>query len=760
MTNWIAKKIIEFRIILIILSFIVLFISVSGVRFIEFSPDIDNFFPENHSTVLAHKEVEDTFTTTDNLIIAIGAKEGTIFQPRTLDLIEKLTEQAWTIPHSIRVDSLSNYSYISAVGDDLYVEPFIENTFSMKKEEISKKEEIIENEPLAYGSMISKDKKTTLINIIVDPPRLDVEKEYGETVTPVLKLLETTRAEYPELEIKLSGMVYVEYLSPRILKAQFPTLIPLLFIVILVSLYVLLRSITAIIGSLIIIVSSVGSAMGLTGWFGGLVTQPFMMVPILISTLAVADCVHLFSIYFQNRLKDLDSKDSMLESLKLNLQPLFLTSITTAIGFLSLNLTPVEPLRTLGNSVFFGVLLAFFFTIFLLAPLCSFFSVRAPKRTEQQTNFAIKIGKFSILHAKRLFWIMPIASIFLISFIPLNYTNDSPMEFYSERHNPLTADTKWLSERLGGTFPVNYQLSTDKDSISNPSFLADVEKFKQWLESQPEVIHVSSLSTTIKKLNSTLHGGKPEWNTIPKDQDLSAQYLFFYEMSLPFGLDLNNSISQDRLSTKITASLRELGSLEYKDFAIRVDKYITNNMPKNMVSEGTGQRAIFVYMGEVILENLSYALSVGLVLITLTIILFFRSLRLGMLTTIPNILPIGVAFGIWGLLVSEVSFLTALGMGTTLGIVVDFTVHLLSKYLHARNTLSLDKEEAIIYAFETVGFPLIIMTFILICGFMVLLSAYFVPMHGFALFSSLAFFVALILDLFYFPALLLKFDKN
>jgi predicted RND superfamily exporter protein len=231
-------------------------------------------------------------------------------------------------------------------------------------------------------------------------------------------------------------------------------------------------------------------------------------------------------------------------------------------------------------------------------------------------------------------------------------------------------------------------------------------------------------------------------------------------MSLPFGLDLNNSISQDRLSTKITASLRELGSLEYKDFAIRVDKYIANNMPKNMVSEGTGQRAIFVYMGEVILENLSYALSVGLVLITLTIILFFRSLRLGMLTTIPNILPIGVAFGIWGLLVSEVSFLTALGMGTTLGIVVDFTVHLLSKYLHARNTLSLDKEEAIIYAFETVGFPLIIMTFILICGFMVLLSAYFVPMHGFALFSSLAFFVALILDLFYFPALLLKFDKN
>ncbi|MDG2061716.1 MAG: MMPL family transporter [SAR86 cluster bacterium] len=760
MINWVANKIMEFRIILIILSILTLCICLSGIRFIEFSPDIDNFFPENHSTVLAHKEVEDTFTTTDNLVIAIGSKEGTIFQPRTLDLIEKLTEQAWTIPHSVRVDSLSNYSYVSAVGDDLYVEPFIEDTLSMSKGEISKKETLIENEPLAYGSIISKDKKTTLINITVDPPRLDVEKEYGETVTPVLNLLETTRVEYPELEIKISGMVYVEYLSPRIIKAQFPILIPLLFIVILVSLYFLLRSITAVTGSLIIIVSSVGSAMGLTGWYGGLVTQPFMMVPILISTLAVADCVHLFSIYFQYRLKDMDSKESMLESLKLNLQPLFLTSITTAIGFLSLNLTPIEPLRTLGNSVFFGVLLAFFFTIFLLAPLCSFFAVSAPKRTEQHTNFAKRIGKFSILHAKRLFWVVPLVSVLLISFIPLNHTNDSPMEFYSERFSPLTSDTMWLNERLGGTFPVNYQLSTDTDSISNPTFLAEVEKFKKWLELQPEVLHVSSLSTTMKKLNSTLHGGDQKWNVIPKDQDLSSQYLFFYEMSLPFGLDLNNSISQDRLSTKITASLSELGSLEYKGFADRVDKYVANNMPENMVSEGTGQRAIFVYMGQVILENLSYALSVGLVMITLTIILFFKSFKLGILTTIPNILPIGVAFGIWGLLVSEVSFLTALGMGTTLGIVVDFTVHLLSKYLHAKNTLGFSKEEAIIYGFETVGFPLIIMTFILICGFMVLLWAYFVPMHGFALFSSLAFFVALILDLFYFPALLLKFDKN
>jgi hypothetical protein len=231
-------------------------------------------------------------------------------------------------------------------------------------------------------------------------------------------------------------------------------------------------------------------------------------------------------------------------------------------------------------------------------------------------------------------------------------------------------------------------------------------------------------------------------------------------MSLPFGLDLNNSISQDKKSIKLVASLKDMGSLEYRKFDQRVNQYLLENMPKDMVSMGTGIRPIFAFMTNHLVSQLYYALAVGLVLITATIILFFRSFRYGALTVVTNILPIGVAFGIWALVSGEISMLVGLGMGTTLGIIVDFTVHFLSKYLHAKREKNLKAEEAVLYAFETVGFALIITCISLSLGFLVLLLAFFLPLHGFVLFSSIAFVSALVIDLLLFPALLITWDKR
>ena len=575
----------------------------------------------------------------------------------------------------------------------------------------------------------------------------------------VLGFLEEARKNHPEVDLIISGIVYMEYQSPMLLKAQMPKLMPTAILVILLTLFLLLRSLVAVAGSFLVILMSVVSAMGSIGFMSGDIAQPFIMVPILIATLAVADCVHLFTLYFQNLDSSRKSKEAMLESLKLNLQPLFLTSLTTAIGFLSLNLAPVEPLRGIGNGVAVGVFLAFIFTVLLLAPIVSYFNVKQSKNINFQKNIARKLGRFSIKNYKRLLVIVPVISCFLMAFIPLNKTNDNPLEFYSERYTTSAADSKWISQRIGGTFPVSYELNS-QGIVSDPEFLREVDKFSEWLASNKEVLHVSSLSKIMKNLNKTLHGKQEEWNIIPTEPDLSAQYLFFYEMSLPYGLDLTNSISQNKESIKLVASLKELGSLEYREFAKRVENYASQNMPEDMVSIGTGTRPIFAFMSNMLITQLTYALGIGIVLITATIILFFRSLRYGMLTSVTNLLPIGVAFGIWAIVSGEISMLVGIGMGTTLGIIVDFTVHFLSKYLHARRQKNLSAEEAVEYAFETVGFALIITSFSLILGFLVLLQAFFIPIHGFVLFSSIAFLSALIIDLLLFPALLITWDKR
>lgn len=757
--NYLAETIIRYRPLCIIISILILAGLAQGLSKINFNPDINAFFPENDTLTTSHLSIEDTYSSMDNAVIGIGVKEGTVFTNEVLSLIEDLTERAWKTPHSLRVDSLSNYSYVSADGDDLYIEPFLEGSSTYDLKTLKEKELIIEEEELAYGAIISKDKKTSLINIVFDPPRKDIEAEYQESLNYVLGFLEEARKNHPEVDLIISGIVYMEYQSPMLLKAQMPKLMPTAILVILLTLFLLLRSLVAVAGSFLVILMSVVSAMGSIGFMSGDIAQPFIMVPILIATLAVADCVHLFTLYFQNLDSSRKSKEAMLESLKLNLQPLFLTSLTTAIGFLSLNLAPVEPLRGIGNGVAVGVFLAFIFTVLLLAPIVSYFNVKQSKNINFQKNIARKLGRFSIKNYKRLLVIVPVISCFLMAFIPLNKTNDNPLEFYSERYTTSAADSKWISQRIGGTFPVSYELNS-QGIVSDPEFLREVDKFSEWLASNKEVLHVSSLSKIMKNLNKTLHGKQEEWNIIPTEPDLSAQYLFFYEMSLPYGLDLTNSISQNKESIKLVASLKELGSLEYREFAKRVENYASQNMPEDMVSIGTGTRPIFAFMSNMLITQLTYALGIGIVLITATIILFFRSLRYGMLTSVTNLLPIGVAFGIWAIVSGEISMLVGIGMGTTLGIIVDFTVHFLSKYLHARRQKNLSAEEAVEYAFETVGFALIITSFSLILGFLVLLQAFFIPIHGFVLFSSIAFLSALIIDLLLFPALLITWDKR
>ena len=757
--DYLAETIIRYRPLCIIISILILAGLAQGLSKINFNPDINAFFPENDTLTTSHLSIEDTYSSMDNAVIGIGVKEGTVFTNEVLSLIEDLTERAWKTPHSLRVDSLSNYSYVSADGDDLYIEPFLEGSSTYDLKTLKEKELIIEEEELAYGAIISKDKKTSLINIVFDPPRKDIEAEYQESLNYVLGFLEEARKNHPEVDLIISGIVYMEYQSPMLLKAQMPKLMPTAILVILLTLFLLLRSLVAVAGSFLVILMSVVSAMGSIGFMSGDIAQPFIMVPILIATLAVADCVHLFTLYFQNLDSSRKSKEAMLESLKLNLQPLFLTSLTTAIGFLSLNLAPVEPLRGIGNGVAVGVFLAFIFTVLLLAPIVSYFNVKQSKNINFQKNIARKLGRFSIKNYKRLLVIVPVISCFLMAFIPLNKTNDNPLEFYSERYTTSAADSKWISQRIGGTFPVSYELNS-QGIVSDPEFLREVDKFSEWLASNKEVLHVSSLSKIMKNLNKTLHGKQEEWNIIPTEPDLSAQYLFFYEMSLPYGLDLTNSISQNKESIKLVASLKELGSLEYREFAKRVENYASQNMPEDMVSIGTGTRPIFAFMSNMLITQLIYALGIGIVLITATIILFFRSLRYGMLTSVTNLLPIGVAFGIWAIVSGEISMLVGIGMGTTLGIIVDFTVHFLSKYLHARRQKNLSAEEAVEYAFETVGFALIITSFSLILGFLVLLQAFFIPIHGFVLFSSIAFLSALIIDLLLFPALLITWDKR
>ena len=755
-----SKFIIHNRIVFIFSCLVLVLILGRGITSVVFDPDMERFFPKGHPATSLSYEIDETFIRTDNLVIAINAKNNSIFTKKTLSLIENLTEESWTVPYSIRVDSLTNYSYVRSVDDDLLVEPFIENAVSLEDSFIKQREKIVEEEEIIFGSLISKDKKTTVISIIVDPPNPDANIKLIDTVEYMLEYVDEAKSNHPELDIRVLGTPYQEYISPKMVLSEMPIVMPSMLLLILVSVFFLLRSVYAVLATILVIVLSLIATFGSVGYIGNALNQMVITIPILIITLALADCVHLFSIFFQQRAKGYSSKESMTRSLELNLQPLFLTTLTTCIGFLSFNVLDVPPLQDLGNYVSIGIAMAFIFTIFFAAPLFSFFEIKAPKSVNQQINLSRKIAKFSLKNSKTLLWSVPLASLLLICLIPLNVLDENPTQMYDEGFTSFSADTLWLDEMLGVTFPVSFKANSNNGSVSEPEFLRKIDHFVKWLETQDEVNHVTSLAHTMKNLNRSMHGDDPEWEIIPESEELSSQYLFFYEMSLPMGLDLNSSISQDRASTKISANLDDMSGQEFLKFDKKVRAHLKENNLTEIISPAAGFRVVFSHISMVIVNSLLFGVFFGLLLITILLGLFFRSIPFGVLSAFPNVLPIGAAFGIWALYDGQVGFMVAVGMGSTLGIIVDFTVHLLSKYDLARREMGQSPEEAVVFAFESVGFALIVMTIVISLGFLVLNLVNFMPLHDFARFSTMSFVMALIIDFLLFPNLLVRFDKR
>ena len=755
-----AKLLIKYRYLSIGLVLIAVCLLATGLTKLTFNPDLETYFPEGHPAVIRYNEIDDMFIPTDNLIIAVHSNEGTLFNGDSLKVIEELTKKSWTIPYSVRVDSLTNYSYVKSVNDDLIVEPFIEEAEKKSIEFIERRKDLVAGEDIIYKSLISEDKKTSVVSIIVDPPGPNKEDQNSELINYILGFIEPIKESNENLDIRLLGNPYLDYISPRIVKAEMPVVMPLMLLLIFLIVFLMIRSYVAVLATFVVILMSLIATFGSIGILGSPLNQMVTTIPILIITLALADCIHLFSIYFQNRVKGISSKESMEKSLEMNIQPLFLTTISTCIGFLCLNFIEVAPLRDFGNAVAIGIGFAFIFTIFFIAPIVSFFEVKTASKVTKQTRFSTSVGSFILKNGNKLIFSITSISFLILLCIPMNELDENPTQMYAEGFTSFSSDTLWLDEKLSVTFPVNFLATNEEGQVSDPDFLKILDKFSVWLEEREQVNHVTSLANNMKNLNKSMHGDDPEWKKIPENADLSAQYLFFYEMSLPMGLDLNSSISQDRKSTKISATLKDMSANEFKEFNNEVLGYIQQNNLENMISEPSSFRVIFTYMVEAIVNSLLYGLFIGILLITLIIGLFFRSYLLPTLSIFPNILPIGMGFGLWGLFVGDVGFMVAVGMGSTLGVIVDFTVHFLSKYELARKEFKKSVEESVIYSFETVGFALIIMTVVLALGFSVLNLVTFIPIQDFAKFSVICFIGGLIINFLFLPNLLMKFDKR
>ncbi|MBL4709820.1 MAG: MMPL family transporter [Flavobacteriales bacterium] len=730
----------------------------------EFDGDYHVFFSEANPELEAFDALQEKYTKDDNIVLVLAPKNGDVFTKENLAAIEELTAEAWNTPYSSRVDAITNFQYSRAVGDDLYVDDLSYESATKTASEIKEIREVALKEPLLIHRIINETGSVTAVNITVKLPGENMAAEIPEVTIATREMVAKFQEKHPQFDIYTTGLVPLNTAFFESSQKDL-ALTGLMLIIIVLTTLILTRSVWSMIATLVVVLFSIMSAVGFVGIMGIKLTPPSAVFPTMILTLAVADSIHILVTMLQKMRKEGYSKnDAIVESIRLNFMPVFITSLTTVIGFLTLNFGEVPPFWDLGNITAFGMGMAFLFSTTTLPALMAIFPVKASakaiEKEAKSSNLYLKMGEFVTKQPLRL-TIISFLVIGVLTFVARkNVFNDEFVEYFDQSVKFRT-DSDFINDNLTGFYNVEFSVgSGESGGINNPGYLKKLNEFEDWLYTQSEVVHVNAFSEVARRVNRSMHGDSAQYYRVPDSREEAAQYLLLYELSLPFGLDLNNQINVDKSESRVTVTIKNLSSVEMIAFSERAEDWLETNAPKSMHALGVSPTLMFSKLGFRQADSMFNGNIFALILISLVLMFALRNFKLGLLSVIPNVTPVLVGFGIWWLYKGTINTGMVIVFSMTLGIIVDDTVHFMSKFLRAKNELAYDSKRAVIYAFETVGKALVTTTIVLLAGFAVLSTSSFALNSYMARITVIIISAALIIDFILLPSLLILVSKK
>ena len=765
---------------IIVVSLVLAGIAASGTLFVEFSADHRAYFAKDNPQLLAFDAMENTYSKGANVFFAVVPDDGDATSALALEATVWLTEQAWQIPYSTRVDSISNFQHTTADGDDLVVRDLVDETVLADANERARIRAIALAEPRLAGRLIAHDGAVSGVNVVVNLPGEDEALENPLVAGHARGLAREVRERFPGIDVRMTGLVIFNQTFMETSLNDLQVLIPVSFAVMTLVLMALTRGVGGTFATMLVVALSVMTAVGVGGWIGLPMTTASAIAPVVVLTVTIANCVHILSTHLHTMQADasrtLDERgtgalhrrtrsgdlrrDAVVESLRVNLQPVFLASLTTALGFLSMNFSEVPPFRELGSFVAIGVAAAFALSVTFFPAMLSLIPMRVRPRGLRHDAAMVALGEFVVRRRRALLWGGGLVAAAIVASIPRNELNDVFLHYFDESIE-FRRDTDFTVDHLTGLYTLEYSLeSGEPGGIADPAFLADVAAFARWYADRPETIHVGVITDTFQRLNMSMHGDDPAAYRLPETRELAAQYLLLYEMSLPYGLDLNNRIDVAKSATRVTVSARTLSSNEVLDLDRRALQWLEDNASHVAHAESSGTTLMFANLGRRNIVAMLVGTTIALIGISMVLIVALRSVRLGLTSLVPNLVPGALGFGIWGLVVGEVGLSLSVVTAMTLGIVVDDSVHFLSKYRRARRELGCPSPDAVRIAFRTVGRALLTTSVVLVAGFIVVSLSSFELNAGMGKLTALVIALALMADFFLLPPLLMKVEGD
>ncbi|TNE41284.1 MAG: hypothetical protein EP347_02230 [Alphaproteobacteria bacterium] len=728
--------------------------ALSGIRKMEVNADTRAYFSEENKHLNQLRAFEDIYRPNNNILFVIDTKGKDAFDPEILDIVLKITERGWELPHAIQVDSLTNYPHTYSQEDDFILEDLVPGLDLLSDGELDARRASALSDPFLLNRLISDDGKTTAVNVNFSLPSRGsaAVKEINQAASA---LASEIRAGHPDINILMTGNVVLMRAFTNAALNDVIHVLPISGFGIAVLVFIVLRSWRETLAVVTTVILSAGASFGLGAWAGLNLDQSTAVAPIIIMTLSMAGALHVVNLARRERMAGKPSNTAIADALRHNLSPIALTSLTTFVGFLAFNFADAPPFRDLGNLVAVGIVVSFLMTFTTLPALLHLTGIKSSlPLASGVTNW---IGRLAVSQAKTFVVLGPLFVMLVSLGITRISLDDDFIRYFGPKYEYRVA-SDFAEDNLTGLNVLEFSISSGMaDGVYDPAYQRHLADFTSWLKKQPKVVSALSIEDITYKIDTSLNPGKIENWQVPDDRELIAQYFLLYELSLPSGKDITDQIDVDRSASRVNILLRKASSSDIRILKTRAEEWLSNQSPGSQISEGTSINVLFAYLSMVNIEQMLEGTFISFLIISLIIALALRKMSYGFASLITNMLPAFAGFGIWGLMIGQINLAASVITAMTLGIVVDDTIHYLHNYRLKRES-GLDAKSAVRATTDTVGMALLMTTFSLSMGFALLALSDFQVNQTLGIFTALILLIAVVIDLLILPSVLIRFD--
>ena len=751
--NKIADLIIKYKIpILVFLTLGTLFF-VWQLPNLEFDFSVENMMLENDPDVKLIKDTFDEFGSDEISFLAIKMPPGThVFQRENLNVLRELSNKIEKLDKVDEATSIFSVKVITQTEDGFDVDPLIDKMPETEAEEEALRKRALGDLPIV-GAMINEKADTVLVIVRYDYDPAD----YEGRVKAVKKLRELLAGILPStMEWHLAGLTTggqvmhdLGILNAKIFTPITIVLISIFLLFIFRSTYgLLLPQITTIMGGI--------WTVGLMVLFGMKFNMATTMIPSLIIAYSFSDIIHLFTHYFHEISNGVEKKQAIKKMIRKLIVPCFLSSFTTAVGFSSLIISDLRPIRVFGIFSATGVMLVFFIAL-TLAPILLYYTPPPSRdflkshtrgKTYRLLEIIAGIVQRRPLSVLIVFAILLVVGAYGISMLKV----ETNLIEYFKKDNEIVVAKDFIQEHLTGTTPIDVVIVLPENgSIKDPNVLKRLDRTVQFFKDQPEIRHVSSIADLIKEINKVMHDGDESEYRIPDSRELIAQYLLLF--SVAGSEELSRLVDSKYRTARILVRAQYMISAELKTLIERMNDHLSKQYGGKELGRVTGTASLFVKMVDYLIESQAKSLGLAFLMIFITMTVLFRSLKIGALAMIPNFFPIVMILGVMGWLGINLDVVTAMVASVALGIAVDDTIHFLVRF---RGELedSDDYSRVMINTLTTTGKAMSFTTLTICSGFGVLMLSLINPPAYFGLLTCISLFFALISDIFIMPAIM------